>query len=108
MVSIHASSREDATVAPRLLSLAGEFQSTRPRGRTRLLEIYHGLTPEQFQSTRPRGRTRPSAQISEQFLLVSIHASSREDATGCKIIYEALAAVSIHASSREDATCNAQ
>ena len=39
-----------------------EFQSTRPRGRTRqdFDDIRRHL--EQFQSTRPRGRTRPAAE----------------------------------------------
>ena len=35
-VSIHASSREDATLRDNLLYIANWFQSTRPRGRTRL------------------------------------------------------------------------
>ncbi len=58
LVSIHASSREDATIATALRKTASKFQSTRPRGRTRLAQS--GLR-----------RLRP----------VSIHASSREDAT---------------------------
>ena len=39
-------------------------------------------------------------------LNVSIHASSREDATGKALLTFADAKVSIHASSREDATCH--
>ena len=35
-VSIHAYSREDATPANRNQTESDEFQSTRPRGRTRL------------------------------------------------------------------------
>ena len=35
----------------------------------------------QFQSTRPRGRTRPGARRLLPLECVSIHASSREDAT---------------------------
>ena len=58
-VSIHASSREDATNPPVSRVIAVQFQSTRPRGRTRL---YGGYTSD-YQS------------------VVSIHASSREDAT---------------------------
>ena len=81
-VSIHASSREDATNAPQLFSIVSVFQSTRPRGRTRLIcqfqafnllsfnprvlaggrdppNSYTGATVT-FQSTRPRGRTRPA------------------------------------------------
>ena len=57
------------------------FQSTRPRGRTRQVENQGVETPVPFQSTRPRGRTRgyPPSGLSD--LRVSIHASSREDAT---------------------------
>ena len=79
------------------------FQSTRPRGRTRLNSLdYDGLelcfnprvlaggrdilpvlvfTDSVFQSTRPRGRTRQSCRFHPKQLDVSIHASSREDAT---------------------------
>ena len=82
-VSIHASSREDATRFLRLKCLIGMFQSTRPRGRTRppwktpyqLWQVsIHASSREdatvfqlyvacgnKFQSTRPRGRTRPLA-----------------------------------------------
>ena len=102
-VSIHASSREDATrriimanstkgFNPRVLAggrdLAGmmsyatdKFQSTRPRGRTRLKCASLMLRVPWFQSTRPRGRTRLCVQIIFNFQNVSIHASSREDAT---------------------------
>ena len=81
LVSIHASSREDATsminpVAPFYL-----FQSTRPRGRTRLDSCAYVARYIMFQSTRPRGRTRPLLTSSAKAKSVSIHASSREDAT---------------------------
>ena len=58
-VSLHASSRADATEAFRAPIFAMMFQSTRPRGRTRLglEDVTFNVT--QFQSTRPRGRTRP-------------------------------------------------
>ena len=127
-VSIHASSREDATRRNRRPRAAGagfnprvlaggrdssqtyqshrqKFQSTRPRGRTRLIcrlipvikmmfqstrprgrtrHVRADLTYQQglFQSTRPRGRTRPAFGMERQSQRpVSIHASSREDAT---------------------------
>ena len=57
-----------------------------------------------FQSTRPRGRTRPSATAALIPSMVSIHASSREDATRPDACAAASVLVSIHASSREDAT----
>ena len=62
MVSIHASSREDATLFPAHFRRTSQFQSTRPRGRTRLA----------------------SEMLDSAKLLVSIHASSREDATFCQ------------------------
>ena len=58
-VSIHASSREDATVFNSMRSCFKMFQSTRPRGRTRHASLAAALKPK----------------------IVSIHASSREDAT---------------------------
>ena len=102
-VSIHASSREDATNAPQLFSIVSVFQSTRPRGRTRHVfrrnfirnpsfnprvlaggrdETFHYSRPAfRFQSTRPRGRTRQLTNRYKKAIEVSIHASSREDAT---------------------------
>ena len=80
LVSIHASSREDATIFP-----------VAPKGYTA------------FQSTRPRGRTRRHRLSRMRKPMVSIHASSREDATGSPESSPRLQ-VSIHASSREDAT----
>ena len=58
LVSIHASSREDATV--RRMRIIGQvmFQSTRPRGRTRRGRAAAFRLESKFQSTRPRGRTR--------------------------------------------------
>ena len=125
-VSIHASSREDATTRCSDIRSAGQFQSTRPRGRTRHSRLpvpvqtgcfnprvlaggrdnrssCRGLAIR-FQSTRPRGRTRRlifyqskgrrsfnprvlaggrdyDFQVNEIPEPVSIHASSREDAT---------------------------
>ena len=148
-VSIHASSREDATGGklsgicqpicfnPRVLAggrdmplmmmfLVIRFQSTRPRGRTRR-EIGKKVSYDpEFQSTRPRGRTRRIFDEIDHDKLVSIHASSREDATVNesyiylalqfqstrprgrtrlnKLKYKSTTQVSIHASSREDAT----
>ena len=80
-----------------------------------------------FQSTRPRGRTRHAVAVSASCpLCVSIHASSREDATSLALMLRGISCfnprvlaggrdppisrvvavqnVSIHASSREDAT----
>ena len=57
-VSIHASSREDATKNAPVTLADVLFQSTRPRGRTRLMISWKQLRKK-----------------------VSIHASSREDAT---------------------------
>ena len=57
------------------------FQSTRPRGRTRPGRSHHCCNAFKFQSTRPRGRTRQPRMLQIEYLFVSIHASSREDAT---------------------------
>ena len=82
-VSIHASSREDATVSKFVIVAYVQFQSTRPRGRTRLKDASHSCTVPLFQSTRPRGRTRQAIPDTfRRITPVSIHASSREDATG--------------------------
>ena len=61
-VSIHASSREDATLTFSVRRIAYLFQSTRPRGRTRRLMLRVPWNTILFQSTRPRGRTRPVRQ----------------------------------------------
>ena len=80
-VSIHASSREDATFLFMASPFLSVFQSTHPHGRTRQMRTHNGresigfnprvLTGgrdkifqlpaifELFQSTRPHGRTRP-------------------------------------------------
>ena len=85
-----------------------------------------GGVPPLFQATRPRGRTRQSNLSLLLLYSVSIHASSREDATEqCKFAFfilcfnprvlaggrdhehhahKVFVSVSIHASSREDAT----
>ena len=57
-----------------------------------------------FQSTRPRGRTRRFRLPKVGGSMVSIHASSREDATRIFDEIDHSKLVSIHASSREDAT----
>ena len=80
-VSIHASSREDATHGTCRIWSSGGFQSTRPRGRTRRVIIIRVPAGFWFQSTRPRGRTRPPRRRARNRPSVSIHASSREDAT---------------------------
>ena len=126
-VSIHASSREDATNPPVSRVIAVQFQSTRPRGRTRLYGGYTSdyqsvvsihassredatsspaftLVPIVFQSTRPRGRTRPLCHNSRQIEACfnpRVLAGGRDSAkTASEVKYN----VSIHASSREDAT----
>ena len=79
-VSIHASSREDATIRRNLLLMDWCFN---PRvlagGRDQIGGKIMGNF--EFQSTRPRGRTRLPGLINRLIKKVSIHASSREDAT---------------------------
>ena len=149
-VSIHASSREDATPECIIFITLERFQSTRPRGRTRRWRFCPAywtwsfnprvlaggrdcsakpcLHRDKFQSTRPRGRTRRSIASALFAGSVSIHASSREDATSgiqrdknfvvfqstrprgrtrlsASCFIRVVHLVSIHASSREDATC---
>ena len=93
-VSIHASSREDATSTTSITFIKFLFQSTRPRGRTRQ------STPGPFcgQGVSIHASSREDATA------VSIHASSREDATLPIRRWNGIPYVSIHASSREDAT----
>ena len=106
-VSIHASSREDATCwrylhfpqsccfNPRVLAGGRDYQpttkpavtpvsihaSSREDATRRIICLRR---PMLFQSTRPRGRTRPGLDGVYSYCQVSIHASSREDATtGC-------------------------
>ena len=83
-VSIHASSREDATTLVPDDFVNFMFQSTRPRGRTRP-GLLHGV---RFQTCfNPRvlaGGRDLCCQDRKRQEHVSIHASSREDATfGC-------------------------
>ena len=80
-ISIHASSREDAT----LKSISGEclidisiHASSREDATQGNAQSSSG---DQFQSTRPRGRTRRRLLIVAAVASISIHASSREDAT---------------------------
>ena len=79
-VSIHASSREDATSRHTKKSSSRCFN---PRvlagGRDETGPLIVNVTV--FQSTRPRGRTRLPLVLIAILLPVSIHASSREDAT---------------------------
>ena len=125
-VSIHASSREDATMFSLCNSGSRQFQSTRPRGRTRLyivaalprlLVSIHASSREDatrkpgqtgeaewFQSTRPRGRTRHvsgSMQFQIRCYNPRVLAGGRD---GENRRHDAQVVVSIHASSREDAT----
>ena len=125
-VSIHASSREDATMILFRSRTFPGVQSTRPRARTRhdfqlfkllnqsfnpcVLAGGRDHTPRYrkshklFQSTRPHGRTRQINHDKLEAIKVSIHASSREDATCFYLLPARRSPVSIHASSREDAT----
>ena len=80
-VSIHASSREDATNSAVVFNFGIRFQSTRPRGRTRLLggfgaDAYRGFNPRVLAGGRDQ-----CSWIRQADGKVSIHASSREDAT---------------------------
>ena len=81
VVSIHASSREDATSSPAFTLVPIVFQSTRPRGRTRPL-CHNSRQIEACFNPRVLAGGRDSAKTaSEVKYNVSIHASSREDAT---------------------------
>ena len=126
-VSIHASSREDATWRLSVKEAEAGFQSTRPRGRTRhklavLIRMLESFNPRVLAGGRdiilfslkiikicfnPRvlagGRDMLHDSCAESHR-VSIHASSREDATTVRAIRAVRNRVSIHASSREDAT----
>ena len=125
-VSIHASSREDATADHRMRFRKDWFQSTRPRGRTRRCLPPEFYPESKFQSTRPRGRTRPAYALSSQRIYgfnPRVLAGGR-DLTNAVLIYRILFQstrprgrtrqsdsasdsaeyVSIHAYSREDAT----
>ena len=105
VVSIHASSREDATLSSIACIAARVFQSTRPRGRTRQLAnlpVSSSKVSIHASSREDATHLPPNPGYKND---VSIHASSREDATcACRPDLPA-GLVSIHASSREDATC---
>ena len=125
-VSIHASSREDATPKSKHNDSVLCFNPRVLAGGRDMKHLYH-FPRTGFQSTRPRGRTRLNTRFPMpssfcfnprvlaggrdvfhlQALLfhhVSIHASSREDATPEQCGNKLRIPVSIHASSREDAT----
>ena len=80
-VSIHASSREDATSSGRFSALMAKFQSTRPRGRTRLNSGKHNIKLLRFNPRVLAGGRDSNGSGSKKIEKVSIHASSREDAT---------------------------
>ena len=80
-VSIHASSREDATSLQFRFDMGNQFQSTRTRGRTRLLGILGGATIHRFNPRVLAGGRDECTPFSNVLSGVSIHASSREDAT---------------------------
>ena len=80
------------------------FQSTRPRGRTRLLKIVNRFRVDSFNPRVLAGGRDKVRMLSYICKVVSIHASSREDATSQDNTMIQQALVSIHASSREDAT----
>ena len=108
-VSIHASSREDATFLfslrpghgsfnPRVLAggrdqmfhitfAQGLFQSTRPRGRTRRAGSGINISPERFNPRVLAGGRDLAVRLRRPALHVSIHASSREDATYYILIF---------------------
>ena len=125
-VSIHASSREDATNNRQQIS---EWTSFNPRvlaggrdprsafDRSHGYVSIHASSREDATVKSARTLTRPSFNprvlaggrdakhpTTEHQLNVSIHASSREDATLAGMMSYATDKVSIHASSREDAT----
>ena len=80
-VSIHASSREDATLSLIVPYSPQWFQSTRPRGRTRHTDTLPSAPDNRF-NPRVLAGGRDAKRKEENFERdVSIHASSREDAT---------------------------
>ena len=103
-VSIHASSREDATLIAQNYLMLFCFN---PRVLAGGRDFSFHFFPSPKISFNPRvlagGRDITSLKNDQQDR-VSIHASSREDATGLFSKPSAETPVSIHASSREDAT----
>ena len=109
-----------------MIFLPAGFQSTRPRGRTRLPKAHRGddqavsiHASSREDATHGRHRLSDQACFNPRVLAggrdgktyedyrsgyVSIHASSREDATRTRRGIQIGIKVSIHASSREDAT----
>ena len=79
-VSIHASSREDATIEMPVYLCDLRF-NPRVLAGGRDHNFQKSLDRYLFQSTRPRGRTRLESFNTLNATFVSIHASSREDAT---------------------------
>ena len=107
IVSIHASSREDATTSSALYDRGRCFN---PRvlagGRDKPFHKIHKITG--FQSTRPRGRTRRRSACSDtpaHGFNPRVLAGGRDSSL---IVHDRPSVVSIHASSREDATLIAQ
>ena len=80
-VSIHASSREDATWFLIHDTGIGGFQSTRPRGRTRPLNLRILALNLSFNPRVLAGGRDAASSLPFRNTRVSIHASSREDAT---------------------------
>ena len=80
-VSIHASSREDATSGKMNRRVYLQFQSTRPRGRTRQINPIEKIPRSGFNPRVLAGGRDVYRASRESSRLVSIHASSREDAT---------------------------
>ena len=80
-VSIHASSREDATYNRFFEFVQGSFQSTRPRGRTRRTKHTHDTPHNCFNPRVLAGGRDRLVNLPVSSSNVSIHASSREDAT---------------------------
>ncbi len=103
-VSIHASSREDATNQHHDTYQSNQFQSTRPRGRTRP-RISVSLTGDQGFNPRVLAGGRDIAdhgtKIGDQSFNPRVLAGGRD---GHEKPYRWYKDVSIHASSREDAT----
>ena len=84
-VSIHASSREDATINTPEKIRGEAFQSTRPRGRTRRTRRIPYARRSGFNPRVLAGGRDYNLIWNEWFRDVSIHASSREDAT-CEFV----------------------